>query len=153
MSNIPFFNKRTYNRYSHLCYQKKMIEQEYDFFICTIKNNVLICSGWLQPDGCKNKYKIKIEYVAGFEPKSTILSPKIEPCKEIHMYNDHSICLHYPEDMKWSEQIKITNYTIPWISEWIIFYELFLINRGNWKGRESPTHIHQDEKNINKEPY
>lgn len=149
MNKLFLSKKRTYNKFAHLCYQKLITENAYDFLNCSIKNNVLICIGWIQPNDCKNKYKIRIEYVAGNEPKTTILLPQIEPSKEIHMYNDHSLCLHFPIDMKWSEQIKFYQYTVPWVIEWIIFYELFLINGGIWKGKESPTHIREDEKNIN----
>lgn len=141
--------KTKFHKYSVLLIQKKLIEEHYSFLTCKIKNEVLICTGFLQPPGCKNPYKIKIEYVAGHEPKSTILKPSIEPCKEIHMYNDHSLCLHYPIDMFWNEKIKIFEFTIPWISEWIIFYELYLVNGNIWEGRESPTHIRESDKNIN----
>jgi hypothetical protein len=64
------------------------------------------------------------------------------------MYGDHSLCLHYPADMKWSGHTPLYKYTIPWIAEWILFYELYLINGGKWKGRESPVHLKEEEKNI-----
>jgi len=112
------------------------------------KNNVLICTGTLQPEGCTERYKIKIEYVVGFEPKTTITKPDIFPSKHIHMYKDHSLCLHYPPDMRWNEKIKIYEYTIPWISEWIVLYEIYKIT-GKWEGKESPVHIRESDKNIN----
>lgn len=67
------------------------------------------------------------------------------------MYNDHSLCLHYPPDMKWNERLKIYEYTIPWISEWIIYYEIFLLNGGVWEGRESPTHMTEADQNLNQD--
>lgn len=151
MSSIYFKRKRPYNRYGVLCHQKKLIEEHYDFLNCKIVNNVLVCIGWISSEDLGFKYKVKIEYVAGHEPKSTILSPKIEPSKEIHMYDDHSICLHYPEDMKWTEKTKIYLYTIPWISEWIIYYERYKINGNVWEGKESPMHIRESDKNINQD--
>ena len=149
MGSLFFSTKRTYNKYSHLCYQQELIEKEYDFLDCRIIRNVLTCTGSIKPDNCKGTYKVKIECVAGFEPKTTILSPEIEPSEKIHMYKDHSLCLHYPPDMKWGVQTMIYQYTIPWISEWIIFYELYLVNGGKWLGRESPTHITERDKNKN----
>jgi hypothetical protein len=107
--------------------------------------------GWVQPDGCNNRYKVKIECVAGCEPKTTVLYPKIDPRIKIHMYQDHSLCLHYPPDMPWSEKIAIYKHTIPWLCEWFIFYELFLVNGNKWLGRESPVHIVEEDKNINKD--
>lgn len=89
--------------------------------------------------------------MAGNEPKSTILYPEINPSPKIHMYNDQSLCLHYPPDMKWNEKTDIYQYTIPWISEWIIFYEIYLVNGNIWEGKESPVHITEREKNINQD--
>ncbi len=91
-----------YNKYALLLYQQKLIEHHYNFLKCRINNKVLVCTGKLMMNNCINTYSIKIEYVAGYEPKTTIIFPIIEPCKEIHMYKDHSICLHYPNDMKWN---------------------------------------------------
>ncbi len=89
-----------------------------------------------------------MEYVVGNEPKTTILTPTIYPSKHIHMYRDHSICLHYPPDMRRNEKIKVFEYTIPWISEWIIYYEIYKMTNV-WEGRESPFHIRESDKNIN----
>ena len=151
MSSIYFRRGKPFNKFSVLSYQKKLIEDHYSFLNCKIENRVLTCVGQLQPDDCKNCYKIKIEYVAGNEPKSTILSPFIEPSRHIHMFRDHSLCLHYPPDMQWNEKIKIYQYTIPWISEWIIYYEIYLVNGNKWEGRESPVHITEADQNINRD--
>lgn len=152
MNSLYFGRRKPYNKYAVLTYQQKLIEESYPFLTCYISNNVLACIGWLQLDNCKDRYRIKMEYVAGYEPKSTILYPVIEPSKDIHMYKDHSLCLHYPADMKWNERIRIYEYTIPWISEWIIYYEIYLLNGRKWEGRESPTHITEADKNINQDP-
>jgi hypothetical protein len=135
-------------KYALLVHQKVLIEKHYDFLECNIKDNVLTCIGWLQLENCAESYRIKIEYVVGHEPKTTILRPSIIPSKAIHMYRDHSLCLHYPPDMPWNEKINICDYTIPWISEWIIFYEVYKIT-GKWEGPESPVHLREDDKNIN----
>jgi hypothetical protein len=139
-----------YNKYALLLHQQKLIEHYYNFLKCRILNKVLVCTGKLKPTNCINTYSIKIEYVAGYEPKTTILFPTIDPSKEIHMYKDHSVCLHYPIDMIWNERIRIHEYTIPWICEWILFYEIYLINGNIWEGPESPVHFKESEKNINK---
>jgi hypothetical protein len=147
-----FFGRRKpFSKYGVLSYQRKLIEDHYSFLSCTIKNNVLTCVGALQPKNCMGQYKVKIEYVAGHEPKSTIISPKIVPSPKVHMYQDCSLCLHYPRDMVWNEKTKLYQYTIPWISEWIIFYEIYLINGNKWEGKESPVHLTETERNINKD--
>ncbi len=90
-----------------------------------------------------------IEYVVGNEPKSTILYPVINPSFKIHMYQDHSLCLSFKPDMKWTERINIYEYTVPWICEWIIFYEIYQLNGGKWEGKESPIHLSENDRNIN----
>lgn len=149
MSSLYFGKAKPYSKYGVLSYQQQLIEKHFPFLSCSIINKVLTCTGWVQPDGCSQPYKVKVEYVAGYEPKSTILSPRIEPHRDIHMYQDHSLCLHYPPDMQWNEKVKIYQYTIPWISEWIVFYEIYLRNGHKWEGRESPTHITEADQNIN----
>ena len=139
-----------YNKYALLLFQKRLIESNFSFLKCRIINKVLVCTGIIQPNGCLNSYNIKIEYVAGYEPKTTIQMPIIEPSKEIHMYRDHSICLYYPPDMTWNEKTQVYKYTVPWISEWIVFYELYLVNGNIWEGRESPVHIKESDMNFNK---
>lgn len=147
-----FRYKRTYDRYANLMLQKKRIESTYKFLSCSIdRDNVLRCSGWLQPTNCEGVYKVKVEYVAGKEPKSTIISPFVQHDPKIHMYSDHSLCLHYPPDMPWNEKINIAHYTIPWISEWIYYYEIYQLNGNIWEGPESPSHIRESDKNVNKD--
>ncbi|MGC4233761.1 MAG: hypothetical protein QM594_12360 [Niabella sp.] len=150
MSSLFFGRKKSYNRFGVLLCQQRLVKESFPFLECTIIKDVLVCVGWVQPDGCKDRYKIKIEYVAGHEPRSTILYPKIEPCRDIHMYSNHSLCLHYPPDMWWNERINIHEYTIPWVLEWIVFYEIYLLNGNKWEGRQSPTHFNEADQNINR---
>lgn len=136
------------NKYAELSAQQRLIEKHFDWLSCKVtRDNIMVCSGWISQPDC-DSYKVKIEYVYGREPKTSILSPIIEPSKDIHMYQDHSLCLHYPPDMWWNGRIKIYMYTIPWISEWICCYEIYKIT-GRWEGTESPVHFRESDKNIN----
>lgn len=128
-------------KYAYLTHQKRLIEENYDFLKCSIDRKVLICNGYIRPEGSSNTYKIKIEHVVGREPKTTILEPLIKPSSRIHMYPDHSLCLSYWKETKWSEKTKVYENTIPWLIEWIIYYELYLINGNVWEGKESPDHL------------
>jgi len=143
--------KKKDHRYAYLTFQAKLIKKHFQFLTCKIEYNVLKCKGWLQPDDCINRYQVLIEYVLGKEPKTTILSPDILPNRTIHMYRDHSLCLLYPPDLKWTEQTKVYEYTIPWISEWIVYYEIYLLNGNHWEGRESPEHFKESQKNTNED--
>ncbi|AZI26465.1 nucleotidyltransferase [Pedobacter sp. G11] len=138
-------------KYAYLTHQKKLIESHFDFLKCSVENRVLKCTGYVKPDGCNQAYKVLIEHVVGKEPKTTILEPSIAPSAKIHMYADRSLCLSYPKDTKWTEKTKIYENTIPWLIEWILFYELYLVNGNIWEGPESPEHLTPASMNYNED--
>lgn len=120
-------------------FQKYFINKHFTFLRSRIENGKLICRGQLQPEGCSS-YDVKIEFTAGYPPIVKIVNLKVESKFEVHMYDCGSLCLYYPADMKWKDHTKISEYTIPWITEWIYYYEVWKLT-GQWKGPESPAHI------------
>jgi hypothetical protein len=135
-----------------LQYHMKLLQKQYDFLSYKIEKNVLICTGEVTSPDFIHNYRIEIRCVAGLEPWCKIVTPEsIKPSREIHMYTDHSLCLHYPPDMKWNGKTLIYKFTIPWVIEWIHFYEIFLINGGIWEGRESPAHFTDADRNISED--
>lgn len=116
--------------------QKMEIEKKFSFLKCRIENDTLICRGYIQFDSC-SRYEIKIEYRAGTFPQVYILNPFVEPQNDIHIYGEGSLCLFYPGDMQWKGTTSIAEYTIPWIYEWILYYELYLLT-GIWEGAYEP---------------
>ncbi|MGH2649503.1 MAG: hypothetical protein ACRDE8_18130 [Ginsengibacter sp.] len=146
-----FFKKhqQQFEKKGLLLHHKQLIENHYSFLKCKIENNVLVCKGVIIRPDYKNEYKVEVRYVAGKEPYCKIVEPdNILPCVKIHMYKDHSVCLHYPADMKWSGWTPIYQYTIPWLVEWTHYYELYLVNENKWEGPESPVHFTENEKNV-----
>jgi hypothetical protein len=141
--------KRRNHKYAFLSFQQHLVETDFSFLTCFIERNVLKCSGWLQPPDCTYRYKVLIEYVLGKEPKTTIMYPDIQPLKHIHMYKDKSLCLSFPPDLKWTENSRMAELTIPWLVEWIVFYEIYLINGNVWEGSQSPAHLTEQTLNIN----
>jgi hypothetical protein len=137
------------NKTSMLLHQKRLIEKHFSFLSCKMENNVLSCEGIIKSLDYKYDYRILVKCVYGLEPYVKIVEPnEIIPSSYIHMYDDFSLCLSYPKDMKWHCRTPIYSYTIPWIVEWCHYYELYLINGGVWEGPESPIHMQQNEKNI-----
>ena len=65
------------------------------------------------------------------------------------MYRDKSLCLCYAKDMKWNERTDVYAYTVPWVAEWLVYYELYLINGHQWEGPESPDHLTEATINVN----
>ncbi|MEZ4772590.1 MAG: phospholipase D-like domain-containing protein [Bacteroidia bacterium] len=138
-SSISIFTGNKQPRSFGLAYYQKLhIEKNFDFLKCRIENDTLICTGFLQPETC-DRYKVRILFRAGHFPQVFILSPNIEPRADIHIYKEGSLCLFYPGDLKWKDITKIAEYTIPWIVEWIVYYELWKLT-GEWEGAEK-THV------------
>jgi hypothetical protein len=71
-------------------------------------------------------------------PHVRILSPEIEPSTKIHMYPTGDLCLYKPSEQPWMESDYIHEKIVPWIAEWLVYYELFKII-GQWLGPEA-TH-------------
>ena len=131
-----FHGQKLPNSFSHAMLQKKEIEKKFSFLKCRIENDTLICRGIFQPNNCK-AYDVRIEFRAGCFPQVYILSPEIKPNVETHIYREGSSCLFYPGELKWKDTTSIAENTIPWIFEWILFYELYLLT-GVWEGEYVP---------------
>jgi len=131
-----FYGQKLPGSYLLALKQKKEIEGTYSFLKCRIEDDTLICRGMFQPDNCA-VYDIRIEFRAGCIPQVYILNPSIIPNADIHIYNEGSLCLFYPGDLKWKDTTSIAEYSIPWVYEWILFYELYLLT-GKWEGAFVP---------------
>lgn len=116
--------------------QQRWIEQAYpDVFTCSVHNGVLTCRGILKPTDDCEAYRIRIEYVPGIPPQVFIDSHSIKPRKAIHLYHNGALCLHYPPDVNWKHRTSVAAYTIPWVLEWLVCYELWKLT-GKWEGAE-----------------
>lgn len=124
------------NYFSKLARQKVLIEKNYTYLKCNTSKGTLTCKGKLQPNDACKEYTIKLIYKVGTQPKVKILEPQIEYNDEIHLYKSGNLCLFHSSDLIWNDdKIIIAETIIPWISEWIIFYEIWLIT-GKWLGKE-----------------
>lgn len=130
------FPQKSSNSYSLAYYQKYQIDKRYNCFKTRIVNDVLICSGEIQPTKDCESYKIRVEYVASMPPRVYVNSPKLEDSNMIHIYREGCLCLYDPKETKWKDTMKISEYTIPWTVEWILYYELWKLS-GKWEGPES----------------
>lgn len=52
-----------------------------------------------------------------------------------HVYSskDQRLCLYSPSKNEWTNEKLIVSTIMPWISKWLFFYEIWLIN-GDWLG-------------------
>lgn len=96
--------------------------------------------GYLQPTEESPRYQIKVEYGTSY-PKVWVLKPILVEDAP-HRYPDKSLCLYFPRDRSWTRKKYICTTIIPWVSEWLAFYELWCVT-GIWHGPEVP---HSGEK-------
>lgn len=98
--------------------------------------NILIWVGEIQPTPLSEVYTIKMEYKKNKTPKIFVENPKlmrrhgkIPP----HLYDDWSLCLHYPKNNEWTPNKLLSKTIIPWTSLWLYYYEIWLAT-GEWHG-------------------
>lgn len=102
----------------------------------------------LQPTEGSPFYSFKLVY-DDIRPRIYILDllEKVDGNLELpHVWNDkkQEICLYYPIYKEWTHYKKISIF-VPWVSEWLYYYELWLVT-GTWYGGG----IHDSDNSIAK---
>jgi len=109
--------------------------------------------GWLQPTPLSARYKVKVQYSRKKGISVFVLEPRLEIARGSsrlpHVYDQQSqeLCLFYPKDREWDISMWIAKTIIPWASEWLYFYELWLVTDGDWLGG-GVTHQEAPEKST-----
>jgi len=102
-----------------------------------IKRAELVWEGDITPSPMSRSYRCKIVYKFDETPKVWIVEPKPQKrdgrrCE--HMYEDDRPCLYYPGRGEWDEGMLLVDTIVPWTSEWLEHYEVWLAT-GEWQGR------------------
>jgi hypothetical protein len=102
---------------------------------CSIRGSCLVCIADLQPSPWSRTYTVRIAYEDGNGLKVTVVNPPLErrPGQAVlpHTYGGTDLCLHLPEE--WRPSMLIAHTVVPWCSEWLFHYELWLAT-GDWTG-------------------
>ena len=100
----------------------------------------LIWRGYLQPTDLSQKYLIKIVYSQGkypdvyvLEPKPLILAEGKTKLEHVYDTKKQHLCIYYKKAKEWNETKFIANTIIPWTSEWLFHYEIWVAT-GTWHG-------------------
>ncbi len=106
-------------------------------FECSIVHGLFICHGSLQPFSFTAVYRVRIEYRVGYWPKAWVEEPKLrrrQPDEPIpHTYDDDLPCLFYTRSNEWTSDKAIAMTIVPWLLQWLFFYEAWLFT-GVWQG-------------------
>lgn len=123
--------------YRKFALQKSLMAGHFPEFRCAYSKRRLTCVGDVRPTPVCATYTVKIEYEPGKEPRVFILKPDIDLSAKIHIYSNGSLCLYHPIETPWKHTDNLHEKIVPWIHEWILFYELFLLE-GKWLGKSAP---------------
>jgi hypothetical protein len=103
------------------------------------------CLHWLadlRPTELSCVYRISLEYKLKNRPKVRVLAPALrlpERKSEVHVFSDGTLCLYFMGE--WNGRFLLVDTIVPWISEWLIHYEIWLVTE-EWHGGG----IHTDRK-------
>lgn len=101
----------------------------------------------LQPTELSRVYTVRVILNAGpYYPKVRVICPLLEtrPGESIpHLFDDGSLCLHLEDE--WNSTMLMVDSTVPWTSEWLFNYEIWM-GTGTWYGGgEWPPRRHEVE--------
>lgn len=116
--------------------QRAHMQGAWPEFKCTINNGLLVCRGHVQPLPICSRYKVRIEYSMGRKPRAFVEAPPLRQRQTEetipHTYAHDRPCLFYP-DTDWRSDKLIGMTIIPWLMEWLVYYEAWLVT-GEWQG-------------------
>jgi hypothetical protein len=96
----------------------------------------LVWSGALAPAEYTATYELLIDHQIGKPPLVYVTRPRlqlIEGQNLPHVYPLNTLCL-FLGNHEWHESIPIADTLVPWATEWLLFYELWLATGGEWFG-------------------
>jgi hypothetical protein len=107
------------------------------------RGSVLVVEGDVRPTSRSAPYRVRIEYEAGGAPEVSILSPALKPVEEggrlQHVYPGDRLCLYRPWTDEWTPDKSLAHTIVPWVAEWLFYYELWHAT-GAWLGGGSHPH-------------
>ena len=104
------------------------------------RDESLIWTCSLTPSPLSQTYRIQLEYHHKEGLKVFVLEPRplrLAKGKKVlpHVYSTpaQQLCLYYPDGMEWNRSMLYTRTIIPWTSEWLAHYEVWVVT-GRWHG-------------------
>jgi hypothetical protein len=89
----------------------------------------------LQPTPASRQYTARLTYRHRRAPRVAIIDPPLAlhpgATSLPHVYADGDLCLYLPG--QWKESMLLADTILPWISQWLLYYEVWLIT-GHWMG-------------------
>jgi hypothetical protein len=100
-----------------------------------VRRGELDCVAKLQPSPASRTYTVRLTYRHGRRPRVIVKDPPLalHPGATAlpHVYVGDELCHCYPG--QWRHDMLLANTILPWASEWLMHYELWLVT-GRWAG-------------------
>jgi hypothetical protein len=123
----------------NLAMQAARLKSIFPLTTIAARNDKLTWRGTIVPSAASRSYEVKLEYVRDGHPNVYVLSPRLErfPGEDRlpHVYDTEQqrLCLYYKRAREWNPGMLIADTILPWTSEWLFFYEIWL-GTGEWHG-------------------
>jgi hypothetical protein len=124
------------SRAPSLFVQKVYLDRYYPGSRCTVHQSELRWRGQLQPTSLSHSYVVKLGYKLHDVPRVHVVHPTLavrEGEKLPHVYEGNRLCLYLPRAAEWSKALLLAETIVPWASEWLLHYEVWLAT-GVWAG-------------------
>jgi hypothetical protein len=96
--------------------------------------NKLVWTGDITPSPNSRTYSIKVTYSYKDGVKIYVVNPKPLPLaigesrlQHVYSHEEQRLCLYYPNGEEWNSSKYLANTIFPWISEWLFYYELWVV--------------------------
>lgn len=119
-----------------LALQAAALQHAFPTSATKIRNSQLIWEQPITPTSISRTYLVQLRYRISVAPRAKILSPKLERsdgARPPHLYPGDHLCLYLPGANEWANYMFLADTIVPWISEWLLHYEIWLIS-GEWYG-------------------
>jgi hypothetical protein len=96
----------------------------------------LVWVGSLTPAEYSDSYELVIDHQRRACPLVYVSRPRLQLATNQplpHVYSWNTLCL-FLDHREWDVNIPIADTLVPWASEWLFYYELWLASDGEWFG-------------------
>lgn len=104
--------------------------------ISRITRGELVWTAEINPHPLSRTYTVELKYKLKKRPSIRVVKPVLEhpDDKQLpHVYPRDLLCVYNPMLSDWNESFLLSTYIMPWISEWLANYEIWLTT-GVWCG-------------------
>jgi len=111
---------------------KKMFPESKD----QIRKNCLTWEADLTPSALSKTYTVQLIYKLNKSPNILVKKPNLivpDGKRLPHTYSGDRLCLYYPGIGEWRGNLLLARTIVPWISEWLLNYEIWLATN-TWCG-------------------